>query len=56
LINAPHPVESVGAMLLDKRMSRLDLAIRYLTTTRRDFYRALREYREAKNLADGHQE
>jgi len=29
-------------------VSRLDLAIRYQTTVRREFYRALREYREAK--------
>src|SRR5260370_33576189 len=28
---------------------RLDLFVRYLTTAKRDFYRALKEYRQTKN-------
>jgi hypothetical protein len=39
-----------GGMMPDERESRLDLFIRYSTTARRDFYRSLREYREATNL------
>jgi hypothetical protein len=49
LITPPFPVERGGGLLLDDRVSRLDLAIRYHTTARRDFYRSLREYREVKN-------
>jgi hypothetical protein len=48
LVNNFCPVESGGA-LLNERASRLDLFIRYSTTARRDFYRSLREYWEAKN-------
>ena len=36
-------------MLLDKQVSRLDLALRYVTMARRDFYRSLEEYWKAKN-------
>ncbi len=49
LINGPRPAERKGAMLPDEREIRLDLSIRYHTTARRDFYRSLREYREARN-------
>lgn len=49
LSSALRPAERGGAMLLVDRLTRLDLAIRYQTTARRDFYRALREYREARN-------
>jgi len=49
LLGALRPAERGGAMLLDDGVSRLDLSIRYQTTARRDFYRSLREYREAKN-------
>jgi hypothetical protein len=34
---------------VDEQGGRLDLSIRYHTTTHRDFYRALREYHQAKN-------
>ncbi len=43
-----NSAERGGRVMCDEWVSRLDLAIRYLTTARRDFYRALREYREAK--------
>ena len=43
------PVEGKG-VLLDEGGCRLDLAIRWHTTAQRDFYRAFREYREAKNF------
>jgi hypothetical protein len=47
-LSAPRHFEG-GGVSLDDRGSRLDPAIRYHTTAHRDFYRALREYREAKN-------
>src|SRR5260370_3275446 len=50
LISPLRPLHTGAPMSLNDRVRRLDLAIRYLTTARRDFYRALREYREAKNL------
>ncbi len=53
LITSLRSVEKGG--MCDERASRLDLAIRYLTTARREFYRSLQEYREAKDSADRQQ-
>ena len=39
-------LERGGAVSREELVSRVDLAIRYQTAARRDFYRALREYRE----------
>jgi hypothetical protein len=47
--NIQHQAEHRSGMLFDESQSRLDLSLRYATTARRDFYRSLREYREAEN-------
>jgi hypothetical protein len=46
LVSTLHHPEKGGGALLDERLSRLDLALRYQTTARRDFYRSLHEYWE----------
>jgi hypothetical protein len=40
--------EGRGELMSDKSLARLDLSMRYVTTARREFYRSLREYQEAK--------
>jgi hypothetical protein len=49
LLAARSSVET-RSTFLGEHESRLDLFIRYSTTTHRDFYRSLREYREATIL------
>ena len=49
LLTASSSVEK-GSMFQGGRESRLDLFVRYSTTARRDFYRSVREYKEAMIL------
>jgi hypothetical protein len=44
-----NSADGVGGALLEERVGRLDLSIRYLTTARRDFYRVLCKYQEVSN-------
>jgi hypothetical protein len=48
LVNINQQVEGRSGLMLDESLARLDLAMRYLTTARREFYRSLREYQDAK--------